>query len=139
VNGRARGWLAFGVGAGAVLWTLALVLAAFIVPAYSGESCQGGSDGVVTCGSLPSETLFAVNGWWVVELLLAVVLVATLGFWGLHRRCASEGRHGGTLATLCIVALGLFSIVSGFSIGLFVLPAVLFLLASAALTPERSK
>jgi hypothetical protein len=32
VDGRARGWLAFGLGAGAVLWALGLVLAAFHVP-----------------------------------------------------------------------------------------------------------
>jgi hypothetical protein len=33
VDGKRRGWLAFGLGGGAVLWSLGLVLAAFVVPA----------------------------------------------------------------------------------------------------------
>jgi hypothetical protein len=133
---KARGWLAFGFGAGAVLWSLGLVLAALIVPAYSGESCEAGPGGAATCGALPSETLVGANGWFVVELLLAVALVAALAFWALHVRCARGSEHALAAAVFCIVVLAVFSFLTGFSIGLFVFPVVLLLIVSAALTPS---
>lgn len=92
MDGRTRGWLAFGLGAGAVLWALGLVLAAFLVPAYAGERCQASPGSPPVCGSLPSESLFAVNGWWVVELLLGLVVVAAVAFWALHVYCATGAR-----------------------------------------------
>ena len=134
MEGKARGWLAFGLGGAAVLWSLGLVLAAFVVPAYSGESCQSSPTGSTVCGPLPSTTLYAENGWWVVKLLLAVALVTALAFWALHVYCVTGREAVMRAATVLICALGLFAFVSGFSIGLFVFPAVLLLIASAALT-----
>ena len=123
MDGRTRGWLAFGLGAGAMLWAIALVVAAFVVPTYSGEGCQSGPGDSTVCGSLPSQTLFAVNGWWVVELLLGVVAVAALAFWAQ------------SAAVFLIVLLAIFAIVGSASIGLFLFPLVLLLIASATLTP----
>ena len=139
VNGGTRGRLAFGLGAGAVLWALGLVLAAFLVPAYAGEGCQASSDGGGVCAPLPSETLFAVNGWRVVELLLGVVALAAVAFWALHVYCATGARTAQRAAVGLIVLLGAFAIVGSLSIGFFVLPLVVLLIASAALTPEPSK
>ena len=136
MNVSARGWLAFALGGGAVLWSCGLVLAAFVMPAYSGEGCQSGVDGSTVCGSLPAQTLFAVNGWWVVELLLGVALVTALAFWALHVYCVTGKPMVMRAAGICIGALGLFAFVSGFSIGLFVFPAVLLLIVSAVLTPS---
>jgi hypothetical protein len=132
---KARGWAAFGLGAGAVAWSLALVAAAFTVPAYSGEGCELVPGGAPSCGPLPSQTLFDVNGWWVVELLLAVAFLAAIALWALHVRCSRRSASATTAATCCIVGLAAFSFVTGFSIGLFVLPVVLLLTASARLTP----
>jgi multisubunit Na+/H+ antiporter MnhG subunit len=132
-----RGWLAFGLGAGAVAWATALVVVAFTVPSYSGESCQVTPGGAPTCSSA-SQTLFAVNGWWVVELLVGVTLVAAIALWALHMRCSRPSTGATTAATCCIVGLFAFSVVSGFSIGLFVLPVVLLLTASARLTPAAA-
>ena len=123
MDGRRRGWLAFGLGAGAMLWAIALVVAAFVVPTYSGEGCQSGPGDSTVCGSLPSQTLFAANGWWVVELLLGVVAVAALAFWAQ------------SAAVFLIVLLAIFAIVGSASIGLFLFPLVLLLIASATLTP----
>jgi hypothetical protein len=123
MDGRTRGWLAFGLGAGAMLWAIALVVAAFVVPTYSGEGCQSGPGDSTVCGSLPSQTLFAANGWWVVELLLGVVAVAALAFWAQ------------SAAVFLIVLLAIFAIVGSASIGLFLFPLVLLLIASATLTP----
>jgi hypothetical protein len=118
---------------------MALVAAAFVVPAYSGETCRSlpGSD--QTCGPAPSQTLFAVNGWWVVELLAAVALVTALAFYALHVVCAKGSDAAAGVATVCIVALLLFSFVTGFSIGLFVFPAAVLLAASAWLIPEGGR
>lgn len=132
---KARGWAAFALGAGAVAWALALIAAAFVVPAYRGEGCQVVPGGAPACGSLPSRTLFDVNGWWVVELLMAVAFVAAMALWALHVRCARRSALAATAATCCIVGLAVFSFVTGFSIGLFVVPVVLLLTASAWLTP----
>jgi hypothetical protein len=135
VTAKARGWIAFGLGAGAVGWTLALVVAAFTVPSYSGESCQATPGAPPTCSSARSQTLFAVNGWWVVELLFGVMLLAAVALWALHVRCSKRSAGATTAATCCIIALAAFSVVTGLSIGLFVLPVVILLAASAALTP----
>ena len=86
-----------------------------------------------------SATLFAVKGWWVVELLGGVALVTTLAFWALHRRCATESQTAATVATSCIVLLTAFSWLTGFSIGFFVFPVVLLLTASAVLVPTSGR
>ena len=89
----------------------------------------------MTCGNLSAETLFAVNGWLVVELLCGVVLVAAAAFWALHVRCSTGSESATPVAAFCIGGLGVFSVLSGFSIGLLVLPIVFLLVGSAALTP----
>jgi hypothetical protein len=126
-----RGRIAFSLGAAAVGWAFFLVSAAFWFPAYAGEDCEfnGG------CTS-SSATLFSVNGWWVVELLAAVALVTALAFYALHAVCSRQSQSAALLATLCIVALAGFAVVTGFSIGLFVLPIALLLLASRRAMPS---
>lgn len=131
-----RGRLAFGIGTGALAWSLGLLLAAFFLPAYEGERCDASPVAAPVCARLPSQTLFAANGWWVIELLLGVTAVAALALWALHVRCSSGSGVASTVAACCIVALAVFSVMTGLSIGLFVLPVALLLLASAALTPS---
>ena len=134
MQAHGRGWLAYGLGAGAVAWALLLIVAAFFYPAYSGLEC--GTTG--TC-MRTSSTLFAKNGWWVVELLAAVALVTVLAFYALHVVCAKGSNTAAGVATGCIVALLLFSFVTGFSIGLFVFPVAVLLAASAWLIPEGQR
>jgi hypothetical protein len=139
VNGRTRGRVAFGLGAGAVLWSVALVLATFLVPAEAGESCQATPGAAASCASLPAQTLFEVNGWWVVGLLLGVVAFVAAAFWALHVYCATGDRSARSAAVLLIVVLAIFAALGSLSIGPFVLPMLLLLVASAALTPGPSK
>jgi len=80
--------------------------------------------------------MFHENGWWVVELLAGVAVVALLAFWALHVVCSKGSDRAARLATGCVVALGVFSFVSGFSIGLFVVPVVMLLTGSVLLTPR---
>jgi hypothetical protein len=128
--------MAFGLGAGGVAWAGALVIGALVLPAYSGESCRATPNGPPVCGPAPSQTEFAVNGWWIVELLGAVALVAALAFFALHLVCARQSDAAATVATCCIVALAAFSFVTGLSIGPLVLPVVILLTASAWLVPR---
>jgi hypothetical protein len=120
-----------------VVWATALVVAAFAVPGYSGESCRATPGEAPTCSST-SQSLFAVNGWWVVELLLGVMVVAGVALWALHLRCSRQSTVAASVAICCIVALAFFSVVTGLSIGPFVLPVVLLLIASARLTPPAA-
>jgi hypothetical protein len=80
-----------------------------------------------------------VNGWWVIELLLGVAVVVALAVWALHLHCASRSSGARQAAVFLIVLLTFFALVSSASIGLFVFPLVLLLIASAALTPELFK
>jgi hypothetical protein len=129
-----RGRVAFGLGAAAVGWALLLVASAFFVPTYSGEKCQSGGG----CTST-SSTLFAENGWWVVELLLAVTVVAAVAFYALHVVCSKESETAATIAVSCTVLLAVFSFLTGFSIGLLVLPIPLLLAASRSVMPRSPR
>jgi len=79
--------------------------------------------------------MFHENGWWVIELLAGVALIALLAFWALHVLCSKGSNRAAKLATGCVLALAAFAFVSGFSIGPFVFPVVVLLTASALLTP----
>jgi hypothetical protein len=125
-----RGRLAFGLTVGAVAWGLVLVAAAFLVPVYGGSSIS--STGVVKS---TIATLVGVNGVWVIAPMAVPVVLALLGWFGLHRKCSRGAKAGGYLAWGCVTVLGAFSVVAAASIGLFSVPAVLLLAAAAKLTP----
>ena len=124
-----RGRLAFELTVGAVAWGLVLVAAGFFVPVYGGSLIS--STGVVKS---TTSTLVEVNGVWVVAPLVVPVVLASLGWFGLHRKCSRGARAGAYLAWGCVTALGTFSVVAAASIGLFIVPAVLLLAAAAKLT-----
>jgi hypothetical protein len=128
--GKNRRRLAFGLAAAAVGWAVVLVASAFFFPAYAGRTCGTGG-----CTST-SSTLFAQNGWSVVELLLGVVAVAAIGLDALHVVCARGSDRAAKAATWCVALLGALAVVSAASVGLLVLPVAILLLASAMLTPQ---
>jgi hypothetical protein len=125
-----RGWIAFGLAVGAVGWGLLLVPWALLSPAYHGLSCEAVPGG--TCTST-SATLVAVNGTGVLVWVALPALAAVLGWLLLHRACAERSRAAVNGAWLLVLVLLAFSFVTGFSIGLFVLPIPLLLGASALL------
>jgi hypothetical protein len=126
---KRRGWLAFGLAGAAFGWALMLVPAAFTLPAYQGSEC--GSGGCTSTSSTP----FAVNGWWEVELLVGVSIVAATTLVALHLRCARGSPSAATVAWLGIALLAFFSFLSSASIGLLVFPTVLLLVCSLIATP----
>jgi len=101
----------------ALLWSIALLVAALVVPAYG------------------STTLVGENGTGVL-LVIAIPAALTLAAWlALWHKCSRGGRAGGYLAWTCVALLGGFCLLGALSIGVFVVPAVIFLARAAALTP----
>ena len=121
------GWAAL------VALLLAVAAGLFLVfyPLYQGVSVTGSSSGVVTSGS-ESGTLITENGLWAAVPLCIPIVLAALGLVAVARRRRSLAWVlGGVL-------LG-FVVLSGFTIGLFYLPAAIALLLSAGLTDSSRK
>jgi hypothetical protein len=86
--------------------------------------------------SSSGETLLEANPEVTVRLALALPLLITGGVWMLLRwACRSDTRWAKTVATGTAVVLVAFAAVTGFSIGMFVMPGALLLLLAALRTP----
>jgi hypothetical protein len=125
---RRGGW-AFALASTAVLCGLALIPVAFLVPVYG----EAGSPSDAGRG-----TLIGVNGLRPSPLIVIVLpgVLAALGWFGLHRVCADGARVGRSLATLAIVLLAVLTVLTGFSIGIEMLPVLVLLLIARRLTPD---
>ena len=104
----------------ATSWSLALVVAALTVPVYSGESVGADSGGRATSTSTPA-TLVVVNGWWglavgVIPLAVSLVIGALL--------LGPGGRAATVVALVVVVLLGIATVLSLLTVGLFVAPVV---------------
>lgn len=128
-HGRQALWLTVA----SFLWSAMLVGGAFLVPMYGSSSTS--STGPQSSGSL---TLVAVNGLRVLIPVGVPLVVATLVWVALHRRCSRGGRVGGYVAWTCIAVLGAFCVVALFSIGILVVPVVVLLACAASRTPSGS-
>ena len=115
----------------AVLLTFVAGLFLAFYPVYQGVSVTGSSSGVVTSSS-ESATLITENGLWVVVPLCIPIVLAALGL------IAVTTRRRTLVWVLGGVLLG-FVVLTGFSIGLFYLPAAIALLLSAGLTDSSRK
>jgi hypothetical protein len=72
-----------------------------------------------------------------VPLFIPLVL-ATIGFAGLAAKCTSGSALGERVAVGALTILLLFTIVTGFSIGILVLPITALVAAAVVLTPAPS-
>lgn len=114
----ARSRWAAGLSVAAVAWCAALVVAVFVLPAYSDGS-----------------TVAEENSAWVAVPAAVPALLAGLAVFGLHLR-HTRGAGSGTACTCtAIVLLLAFGIVTMWSIGLFAVIAALLLTVAAVLTP----
>jgi hypothetical protein len=128
-----RGRWAFGLTVTAFTWALTLVVAALVVPVYSGE--QGGSaSGTVTMTS----TLVAQNGLGVLVPVALPAAIAALVWLALYRKCAYGSRGAASVAWALVGVLTAFCLLAILSIGAFVLPVAALLSSAAALTPLAS-
>jgi|SRR5579884_1246876 len=126
-----RGRWAFGLTLAAFGWGIALFAAAFVAPVYSSVSSTSAGTTVSS-----SSTLVAVNGPGVLVVVAVPALLAGVIGLALHRKCSRGSGASGRLAWALSLLLVAFSVVTGFSIGIFVLPLAALLVAAASLTPS---
>jgi len=82
------------------------------------------------------ETILEANREFSVRLALAIPLLVTTGVWMLlHIACRSNVAWAKGAATTIASLLVAFAVLTGFSIGMFVMPAALLLLLAAVRTP----
>jgi hypothetical protein len=117
---------AFGLTTAAFAWGVALIVAAFVAPAYSVDSGSGGQQ--------TTTTLVDENGMSVLVVVAIPAVIAAIVWAVLHRR-RTTGRSAGA-AWVLVAVLGVFSVLSLASIGIFILPVVAMLALAAKLTPS---
>lgn len=130
-HARRQGRRAFGLTVMAAFWSVAILVGAFLWPAYAVESVGPGGHAVSS-----SQTLVQVNGLGVLVPVLIPAALTVLVWFLLHRRCSRGARWAGTSAWVAIAVLWAFTVITGFSIGDLVLPISLLLTFAARLTPR---
>ena len=117
-------------------WGIALLVAAFVLPAYSSSTASAPS-GI----SVPSAsaTLVQVNGLGVLVPVGLPALIAAVTWFALHRWCSRGSRPSSYLAWSLIWLLIAFCLVEIASIGMFVVPVAALLAGAAWLTPSGAQ
>ncbi|HYZ80013.1 MAG TPA: hypothetical protein VE571_02030 [Solirubrobacteraceae bacterium] len=125
-----RRWrTAVRLGLAALAWSVGLVLVALLAPVYSTSSTSG-SDGV----TLTHSTLVQVNGARALILMAIPALVTLVVLWGIRAR-RSGARWGGPVAWAAVGLLAAETLLGILTIGAFILPVVILLVAAARLAP----
>lgn len=122
--------LASALALGALVWALALVVAALVFPVYHTVSSAKG--GITASGS---TSLIAGNGPGAATVIIAPAVLAVIAVVALRRKRQHGGRVWGAVAWAIAGALLALAVISSFSIGLFILPTAAGLVAAAKLTP----
>jgi hypothetical protein len=116
------GRIAFSASALAVVLSGILVSAAFWAPVYNDGS-----------------TLVDVNGAGVLVPVSVPLVLAIAAFGGLWARCARGSVAGYRAAVAILGLLAFFTVLSSFSIGIFVLPLTALVGTAVALTPSAPR
>ena len=133
--------LAFGLCSHLLAWAAFIVLV--FIPFYQGEAVTATSpvanvDGPTASQPVPNQrvnstaTLFQVNGWSVLPIVLAPVLVSAIGLTGGLLSGPGRMLRRISLAIGALLLLG-FCVAGSFSIGLFYLPAALAMTVAAVI------
>jgi hypothetical protein len=116
-----RGRRAFVLTVLAFVWSIGLLVAALLAPAYG------------------SATLVDENGSGVL-LVMAVPAVISAAVWlALWRKCTRGGPVSGVVAWTCVSVLAVFCLLGLASIGLFVIPVAALLAWAASVTPSGDR
>jgi hypothetical protein len=87
-------------------------------------------------GYSSGETILEANPELTVRVAIAVPLLVTSTVWLLlHVACRYDSTRAQTAASTVAWLLVVFALITGFSIGLFVMPAAITLVIAASLTP----
>jgi hypothetical protein len=128
---RKPGFTAFALSAGAVGWSVLLLAAAFFYPVY-------GTATEVSVGAAPPElpdTIVGVNGYGALIPMTIPLVLCVVVFFALRRACTTHSERARSVALTLACVLGFFALISGFSIGLFVVPAALAAILATVVTP----
>jgi hypothetical protein len=128
---RSARWVESIGGVLAMLAGLAAVVYLLFGPGYASETCTIDSPGQPPVCVTATRTLIEVNGATAIfDLALVVILVMGVGIGAVwHARTGQPVARG--VLWGCAVVLLVFAILSGFSIGLFLLPSAALALVAA--------
>ena len=126
-----RGFTAFALSTGAVVWSALLIVGAFTVGVYRGERMT--IDGVETSFS---STLVEVNGTSVLIPVSIPLLLTCIVFLALWRTCTTGSTFARNLALVLACLLGFFAFLGMATIGFFLLPAALLAILAVPATPD---
>ena len=125
-----RRWLwAVRLIAAAAVWSLGLVLAAVLVPAYDGDTTV---DGVAT---LTEQTLVQNQGAWALGLVVLPLVVSALVATAVVLRRRRDARWAVPAARAVIGVLALVALLAITSVGAFMVPVCVLLAAGVRLAP----
>jgi hypothetical protein len=130
---RRRWRLAVRLIVGALVWSLGLVLAALLVPAYDGTT--SGVEGL----GLTRRTLVEVHGaraLILVTIPVIVSIVVALAMYSAHR---DRPRWSAPVAWLAIGLLAAETVLGIVTIGAFIAPVVILLALGFRLAPGRAR
>jgi hypothetical protein len=116
--GMTRGRIAFATSSLAVALSAVFVSAAFWAPMYNDGS-----------------TLVDDNGARVLVPVAVPLVLSLVAFVGLWLKCARGSVAGGRVAIAVLAILAFFTILTGFSIGIFVLPLTALVAVAVVATP----
>jgi hypothetical protein len=123
-----RRQLAIRLNVGALVWSAGLVVAALVVPAYDSSETSAGVDGV----TLTHATLVQVNGARALVVMAIPALVSAVALWAIRARRAGA-RWGAPVAWASVTVLAAETVVGILTIGVFILPATVLLVAAVRL------
>jgi hypothetical protein len=126
-----RRWsLAVRLIAGALVWSIGLILAALVIPAYTTETSSQ-TNGV----TLTSSTLLQDRGAGALVLIVIPVLVSLIVLIAMRFRHREDAAWSGRVAWTAIGVLAVESLLGIATIGAFMLPVAILLALSVRLVP----
>lgn len=124
-----RWWLAVRLMTVAAIWSLGLLLAGVLVPAYDGSTVS--ADGV----TLIRQTLVQNRGAWVLAVIAAPALASAVVAVAVTRRRRDDVAWGPAVAWTAIAVLVVVALLGITTLGAFMLPVAVVLAVSVRLAP----
>jgi amino acid permease len=101
----------------AFVWSIGLLVAALLAPAYG------------------SATLVDENGTRVLVVIAVPAVISAAVWLALRRKCTRGGPVSGVVAWTCVSLLAVFCLLALASIGMFVMPVAVLLAWAVSVTP----
>lgn len=126
-----RWWLAVRLTAAAIVWSLGLLIAAVVIPAYNGQTTSPAT-GTTTVTRL---TLVQSKGLWALGLVLVPLLAAGVVAAALAARRRDDARWSRPAAWGAVGVLAVVCLLGITSVGALMVPAAVALAVGVRLAP----